>query len=85
MGLLLFPSGQLIAVALANADISDASVPAHFSERRFACIKPGTNLLCGQPLVLFARRAAVLSNGVLDEVLDALEFVVSHWRGSRSR
>ena len=31
------------------------------------------NLLCGQPLFLLARRAVVLSNGVLDEVADQVE------------
>ena len=78
MGLLLIPSGQLIAVALANADISDASVPAHFSERRLACIKPGANLFGCEPLFLLTRRTMILGDGAFYEVAALSKRVVHH-------
>ena len=54
-------------------------LPAHPAED-VANVEGFRGLLGRQPLVLLARRAVVLSNGVLDEVLDALEIVFSHWR-----
>ena len=85
VGLLLSPSGQLIAVRLSDPHGADFTPPAHSAEGGLADVEGFRGLLGRQPLFLLARRAVVLSNGVLDEVLDVLEIVFSHWRGSRSR
>ena len=83
--LLLCPLGPSISVALTDSQILDVTISAHFPKRRFTRVEVCENRFSGEPLFLFARRAVILSNGVLDEVLDALEIVFSHWRGSRSR
>lgn len=84
-GLLLCPLGHSVSVALTDAQILDVAISAHFPKRRFTRVEVCENRFSGEPLFLLARGAVVLSNGVLDEVLDALEIVFSHWRGSRSR
>ena len=85
VGLLLYTLGQLVSVRLTHAQGSNFTPPAHPAEGGLADVEGFRGLLGRQPLFLLARRAVVLSNGVLDEVLDALEIVFSHWRGSRSR
>ena len=84
-GLLLCPLGHSVSVALTDAQTLDVAISAHFPKRRFTRVEVCENRFSGEPLFLLARGAVVLSNGVLDEVLDALEIVFSHWRGSRSR
>ena len=71
-GLLLCPLGQLVPVGLTHAQRSNFTPPAHPAEGGLANVEGFRGLLGRQPLFLLARGAVILSNGVLDEVLDSL-------------
>ena len=79
-GLLLFPSGQLIAVRLSDANGADFTPPAHPAERGFADAQGLRGLLGGQPLFFLAGGAVEFGDGLFDEVADQLEVLVSHVR-----
>ena len=80
VGLLLFPSGQLVSVRLPDANGADFTPPAHPAERGLADAQGLSGLLGGQPLFLPARAAVEFGDGLFDEVADQLEVLVSHVR-----
>ena len=72
VGLLLCPSGQLIAVPLADAHGADFTSSAHSAEGGLADVEGFPGLLGRQPLVLFAWRAMEFGDGLFDEVADSI-------------